>query len=99
MIEESGMGQIPTPKQVTDRVEKRWAAARFGKERHLDAALIDDKLARLRAHLLYRRLMKAKLSDVERQSIEQRFALYRKQLSNIWGATWHTKLGGRSPPS
>jgi hypothetical protein len=50
MTEESGMGQIPTPKQVTDRVEKRSAAARFGKEGHLDAALIDDKLARLRAH-------------------------------------------------
>jgi hypothetical protein len=23
----------------------------------------------------------------------------RKQLSNVWDATWHTKLGGRSPPS
>jgi hypothetical protein len=103
MTEESGMGQIPMPKHVTDRVEKRRAGARFGKEGRLDAALIDDKLARWRAQrtdiFLYRRLMKTKLSDVERQSIEQRFALYRKRLNNIWGATWHTKLGGRSPPS
>ncbi|HVX78322.1 MAG TPA: hypothetical protein VHB49_19495 [Bradyrhizobium sp.] len=61
------MEQIPLPKHVTDRVEKRWAASRFCKKDCSDADINETRLARLRARRngahRHRRLSKTRRSD------------------------------------
>jgi hypothetical protein len=95
------MEQIPLPKHISDRVEKR-RAPRFGKQDRLDSALIDDRLARLRAHRnnihRYRRLLKTKLSDVERRFIERRLSEERAAMDSLSSETFPFALAyGKGP--
>jgi len=95
------MDQMQLPKQVSDRIERRWAP-QFGKQDRLDSALIDDKLARLRAHRnnihRYRRLLKTKLSDVERRFIDRRLNEERTAMESLSGETFPFALAyGKEP--
>jgi hypothetical protein len=86
------MDQILLPKHVSERIEKRWAASRFGTKGDGGADLIEAKLARLRTHRnnihRYRRLLKTKLSDIERQFIERRLAEERTAMNSLVGETF-----------
>jgi hypothetical protein len=85
------MEQIPLPKHVSDRVEKRWATSRFC-EKDAGADLIEAKLARLRTHRnnihRYRRLLKTRLTEIERQFIERRLAEERTAMNSLVGETF-----------
>jgi uncharacterized protein YprB with RNaseH-like and TPR domain len=96
------MEQIPLPKHISDRVEKRWAP-RFGKQDRLDSALIDAKLARLRTHRnyihRYRRLLKTKLSDVERRFIERHLGEERAAMDSLSSETFPFALAYAKDPN
>ncbi|VIO78216.1 hypothetical protein CI1B_72930 [Bradyrhizobium ivorense] len=68
---------VKLPKQVMDRIDARW----ISRQRRTDqrrSRMIDQRLEQLRAHRnniqRYRRLLKTKLTDLERQFIERRLA-------------------------
>ena len=92
------MEQIPLPNQVIDRAGKRWAASQLHKKDRSGAEFIEDKLARLRTHRnnihRYRRLLKTKLSDLERQFIERRLAEEQAAMDSIAAETFPFALGG-----
>jgi hypothetical protein len=96
------MEHIPLPKHISDRVEKPWAP-RFGKQDRPDLVLVDDKLARLRTHRnnihRYRRLLKTKLSDVERRFIERRLSEERAAMDNLSSETFPFALPYRKDPN
>jgi hypothetical protein len=90
------LDQIPIPKHVSDRAELRRVATRLGKQDRLESTLIDEKLARLRAHRnnihRYRWLLKTKLSDVERQFIERRLGEERLAMDSVVAETFPFSL-------
>ena len=95
------MERIPLHQDTRDRVEKRWAPP-FGKQDRLDSGLIDEKLARLRAHRnnihRYRHLLKTKLSDVERRFIERRLSEERAAMDSLSAETFPFALAyGKDP--
>jgi hypothetical protein len=92
------MDQIPLPKHVSDRVEKRWATSWFGTKGNSGADRIEVRLARLRTHRnnihRYRRLLKTELSDIERGFIERRLAEERTAMNSLVGETFPFALDG-----
>jgi hypothetical protein len=58
--------------------------------------MIDERLARLRTHRnnihRYRRLLKTKLTDFERQFIERRLSEERSAMENLVGSTFPLTL-------
>lgn len=89
------MDQIPLPKHVSDRANKRWAS-RFCRN-DTGADPIEVGLARLRAYRnnihRYRRLLKTRLSDIERRFIERRLAEERAAMNSLVGETFPFALG------
>ncbi|WFU27077.1 hypothetical protein QA649_12985 [Bradyrhizobium sp. CB1717] len=65
--------------------------------------MFDENLARIRAHRnnihRYRRLLKTKLSELERQFIERRLAEERSALESLTAATFPVSFGGANTPA
>ncbi|WP_439370185.1 hypothetical protein [Bradyrhizobium sp. DASA03120] len=65
--------------------------------------MLDENLARIRAHRnniqRYRRLLKTRLSELERQFIERRVAEERSALDSLTAATFPVSFGCANTPA
>ncbi|MEK9278374.1 MULTISPECIES: hypothetical protein [unclassified Bradyrhizobium] len=64
--------------------------------------MLDENLARIRAHRnnihRYRRLLKTRLAEIERQFIERRFAEEQSALDSLTAATFPVTFRSSKPP-